>query len=334
MKIKLLIATEDIEYAQHLANVLSDTHADAFEVNMCSTTALLEDLLKKYSFDAVLFTESFSENIDFSTVRLPILLWDEQVEATEQLSAVRRTRKYQRISSLAGTVLEACTDISIGSGSFDHDKAFITAIWSAAGGVGKTTVALAYATKKAAEGKQVLYLDLDHFSTIPLYFTESGKSISVLFEKLDGNAELLARGICQQDSSTGIRYFCHVDNYDDMNILSTEDLLNLIKVCSVGMDELILDLPGYCDERIQQIFKVADKLMLVTDATGAAQVKLQQFFTQHNVFKQIRSKTMLIANKGAIINNFPLNTPICLPLISTGEACTVYKTLSGYHFGL
>ena len=332
MKIKLLIATDDSDYSEYLSNVLTDKYADTFEVTVCSSVQLLNDLLKERNFDVALLAASFCVASYLSSIRLPFLLWEGSETAAVQAADYRRISKYQRISSLAGNVLEACAEISIGGKRINTAKAYWTAVWSPSGGVGKTTVALAYATRKVADGQEVLYLNLEHFSSSPLYFAETGKSISVLFEKLDGNAELLVRALSQQDRGTGIRYFCHPENYDDINVLSAEDILILLKECSAGMDEIVIDLPCICDERIRQIFEIADKVILVTDATKTSQTKLEQFVKQHNVFEQIQAKTVLIANKGAIIDKNPLKTAICLPHVAAGNAIEIYKTLSSNRF--
>ena len=122
-------------------------------------------------------------------------------------------------------MLEGFAELS-GSGSgFDLEKARITAVWSPAGGVGKTTAALAYCTRKVSEGKQVLYLDLEYFSSVSVYFSGDGKSISTVFDKLANNAQYAPlRGIRQQDSGSGIMYFCEPNNYDDINVLTDEDI--------------------------------------------------------------------------------------------------------------
>jgi hypothetical protein len=332
MKIKLLIATADHDYAEHLSNVLAEKHADAFEVAVSSTAAQLDDLLAARKFDVALLDASFIAGADFSAVRLALVLRDESGPLAGPAGDLRKIRKYRRISSIAGDILANYAEEFGATDGVAAKKAHITAVWSPAGGVGKTTVALAYATRKAADGKQVLYLDLEHFSSTPLYFAETGPSISSIFEKLDGAAGLLVRGIRQLDSGTGVAYFCHAENYDDLNILTAEDIAALMAACSAGTDELVIDLPCLCDERVRRILDFADRVLLVTDNTTTARAKLRQFMSQHNVFERVRAKTALIANKGAPGGESPVDTVIGLPLVPAGDAVAVYKALSGNRF--
>jgi Mrp family chromosome partitioning ATPase len=333
MKIKLLIATADSAYAEHLANVLAEKHADAFEVSVCSAAAVPGTGAAARLYDAALLDPALLSGAALSAARLPLLLWDDTEALPAPAGEWKKIRKYQRVSAIAGHILAACAEASLGAGAGAAEKARITAVWSPAGGVGTTTAALAYATRKAADGRQVLYLDLEHFSSTPLYFAQTGPSITTLFAQLEGGqAGLLARGIRQRDSGSGLAYFCPPQNYDDLNILSAEDSLALVNACAAAADELVIDLPSLCDERVRRIFELADTVLLVTDASQTAQVKLRQFMTQHNVFERVRAKAALIANKGALLGESPLDTVISLPLVPAADAASVYKTLSANPF--
>ena len=209
-------------------------------------------------------------------------------------------------------------------------RANITAVWSPAGGVGKTTVALALAAKKVIDGRQVLYLSLEHFSSVPAYFTDSGKSISAVFEMLEsseGNVRMLIRSVFRRDNG-GIAYFCRPDNFDDINILSTENIATLTSACAFNTDELIIDMSCVCDERTRQVFRLADKVLLVTDPTIAAQTKFSQFASQHDDFDKIKDKTALVANKGAAVDTPMTVGIISLPFVQSADHITVYKTLA------
>ncbi|MCL2201722.1 MAG: hypothetical protein FWB75_07130, partial [Oscillospiraceae bacterium] len=197
---------------------------------------------------------------------------------------------------------------------------------------GKTTVALSYAAQKVAEGKQVLYLNLESFSSVPAYFAQTGKSISAVFEMLensDGNVKMLIRGICQQDSGVGMAYFCRPENFDDMYALSAENIAELTSVCAGVTEELVIDMSCVCDRRTRKVFELADKVLLVTDPTATAQVKLSQFSTQHTVFESIKDKVVLVANKGAELGCEIAQAVWKLPFVQSANHTAVYKALSG-----
>ena len=305
MKIRLLIASSDGTYANHLSRVLAEKHAEVFEVSICSSEERMQEVLSNHRFDAALLERQFLDCADLREVRLPLELWDDASAFRAEAGKYPPIRKYQRISSIIRDVLAQYAAISSNKEVFGNSQAHITAVWSPAGGSGKTTTALAYAAQKVA----------------------GGKSISSLFEKLDSNIELLLQSVRQQDSDSGIYYFCQPENYDDINILTTADVMDLIDGCARGSDELVIDLSSICDEKTCEILKMADTVFVVLDASRTDKAKWEQFRTQNDVYERIRSKTVLVANRGAQADNAADAATICLPYVQSANPVVVYKTL-------
>lgn len=332
MKIKLMIATGDNDYVEHLSSVLSEKFANAFDISVCSSVEQLKDLLCDVRFDAALLDPAFTKSVNLSMVRLPILLCDESSIALDDYKAFPKIRKYQRISSIVGDILQTYAEIGITTNGLHTAKATITVCWSPCGGVGKTSVALAYSARRALDGKQTVYLNLENFSSVPTFFSNTGKSISTVLEKLDSNINLLFVSIRQKDSRTGITYFCGPDNYDDMHILTADDVEKIIEACASEADELVIDLSCNCGERTKKAFELADTVMLVCDHSPISQAKLRQFINQHNLFQSIQEKSVLINNKGANVVDTSLDKSIKLSHVPSADPISVYKTLSGDRF--
>ena len=333
MRVKLLIATGDADYAGHLSDNISEHHADALDVCVCRTPERFEELLSTQRFDAALLEAPFLEDIGSKSIQLPLLLWSENDDGGDTACDFKKIPKYQQVSSIVASVLENYARVSKNRHGSDSQHARVIAVWSPAGGVGKTTVALAYAAKRAAECRQVLYLNLEPFSSVPAYFAETGKSISSVFEMLDndeGNIKMLIRGIRCLDS--GVAYLCSPDNFDDMYILSADNISELIDSCSGVTDELVIDMSCVCDRRTRKVFDLANKVLLVTEPTKTAQIKLSQFASQHNVYERIREKSVLVANKGAAADTSLSDAVIHLPYVHSTDVSAVYKTLSASSF--
>ena len=333
MKTQLLVATADCGYAEHLSNVLSEYYSDVIDVSMCGAAEDFEERLAARKFDIALLEADMVEKGGLQSIRLPLVLWSENEQTSEVPDGIKTIRKYRRISSMVGEVLELYAKSLKNGSSACSKRARVTAVWSPVGGVGKTTAALAYAERKAAEGKQALYLDLQPFSSVGAYFSGGGRSISAVFEMIEteeGNVGMLTRSIRQQDNGSGISYFCCPENYDDMNILTPESTASLIDACLELADDLVIDMSCACDGRTRIVFELADRILLVTDASRTAQIKFSQFAAQHNIFRHIREKATLVANKGAIISEPLADEVISLPLVQSPDAVAVYKTLSSY----
>lgn len=331
MKIQLLIASDDDDYREQLSQVLTERYSDTFEVSVCSSAPRLAEQLSRRVFDAALLEPELAEHVQLSQVRMPLLLWNGSAGCAVS-EHVRQIRKYQRISSMVSQLLEQYAAVAEKSGDAELERGRITVVWSPSGGCGKTTAALAYAAQRAGEGKKSLYLDLEAFSSGPVYFSQNGKSISSVFEKLDENVELLLQSIRQKDAVSGIFYFSQPENYDDISILTQEDVRLLVNASVQGIDELVIDLSSTFDDKIQMLLELADRILLVTDSSRASQQKLEQFRTQHSIYEKVREKTIQVANKGFRIHSKEGEHAVLLPLVKSSDPVTVYQTLSAGFF--
>ena len=337
MRTQLLIASEDSSYTDHLSDYLLEQHKTVFDVIVCSGEHNLQEQLASKKIDIALLEASMFANANLKSVHLPLLLWSEGDDCNEVPENITRIRKYQRISTMVSNVLEIYAKGLSKLRNPDARRARISAFWSPVGGVGKTTVALAYSAGKRQNGKEVLYLDFEQFSSVRTYFNDSGKSISTLFDMLesdDGDIKTLIQSISKEDRDSGITYICRPENYDDMNILSIENMEVLMDACSELTDELVIDMSSICDGRTQRIFELADRIFLVSDPSHSSQMKFEQFVSQNNLFQRIRDKTTLVANKGAAPYVDMVNTVVSLPLIRSLDPITVYRALSRVEFEL
>lgn len=328
MKIRLLLASPDSDYTEYLSRVLVEKYADVFEISVCSNSERLNEMVVNHRTDVVLAEKQLADAVDLRMARLPLVFVDETGRISESGSDYKRIKKYQRISTLVKEVLGEYADVSANDETFGGASAQITAVWSPAGGSGKTTAALAYATNCVAQGKKTVYLDLQNFSCSTVYFQQSDKSISTLFQKLDSNVELLLHSIRQQDSGSGVFYFTRPDNYDDISILNCDDLRRLIEGCSKGVDEVVIDLTSICDDKVRKVFEFANQIFVVLDGARVSAAKWEQFQTQNNVYEQVRSKIKLVANKNAKLDAANVNGIVNLPYVQSGDPVAVYKTLS------
>jgi cellulose biosynthesis protein BcsQ len=330
MKIQLLIASMDSDYVAHLARVLSARYEDQFEVHTCSSMENIRKATDNRRFDVALVAPELISSVPLQTIRLPLLLWDEMnhdIAAGE----FKKILKYQRISSIMGEILAQYADIADGE-LYGQTNAAVTAVWSPAGGCGKTTVALAYAAQKVAEGKKTVYLDLEAFSSTQEYFAADGKSISTILGKLGNNTELLLQSIRKQDNGSGIFYFCQPDNFDDMNILTAEDVEELILGCTKDTDNVVVDLSSTYNEKTRKILEMANTVLAVVDSSPTGAEKWKQFQSQNDMYEIICAKTVLVGNRGAKVKANREKAVVTLPVVQSENPVVVYKTLSAGYF--
>lgn len=327
MKIRLLIVSGDRDYVEHLSRMLTEQHESIFEVTTCTAAERLTELQANRKFDAALAESDFVAAVP--SVGICFQLWSEESNG-EGLEKVRRIPKYQRVSQIVSQILEGCAEVS--NGGTSEAQARVSVVWSPAGGCGKTTTSLAWAAQQVSKGKKTTYLNLEPFSSEAVYFASDGKSISSVFAKLDGNVNLLLQSIRQEDSGSGVGYFHRPDNYDDIAVLTGEDVLRLIDACAAAADEVVVDMGSVWDEKTSAALERADTVFAVVDSSRASQVKWDQFCQQHNMLERLRKKLVLVANRGAQNSGTEDITVIRLPLVRSDDPVVVYKTLSSGYF--
>ena len=328
MKIQLLIALNDRDYAEHLSGEISGHYADSFEVALCSDTERLSSVLLSRRFDVALFDTAFIKLADLSRVRLPLVLFSDYDSYDDDYNDVKAIKKYQRISKLTSSIMGEFAEITPEMRGIESGKARIAAFWSPSGGSGKTTAAVSYAIRKASEGKKTLYLDLEAFSSVDMLFEDKGESISSIFGKLESNLPLLIQSIRQEDKEFGIYYFGKPGNYDDLDVLESDGIEKLVRACSEVCDILVVDLSSSYNEKIRYILESADEVFAVVDGSKASENKWQQFVFQHDLYEKIRGKLCLVGNKNAKCSSTQAERVAVLPKIQSNDPRAICKTIS------
>jgi len=334
MKMKLLIATGDEAYAKLLSDNISRYHSDIMDVSDCSTWEGFNEAVLTTNFNVALIDATLMEHAPVKQIHLPILLWTENENINEYPEAYERINKHQRVSSIVAKILELYAKVSKNNCEAISKQTNITAVWSPAGGVGKTSVAIAYALSHApqdsmSEKKDVFYLNLEDFSSIPAYFNQKGKGISTVFEMLEspeGNVEMLIKGIKNKEKN--INFLSGPDNYDDMCILSGDNVHELVSNCAKLADELIIDLPCACDPKVRKVFEMCSRIFIVTDGSSAAEFKIMQFMSQNSIYESVKEKITIITNKDSKTVDYNLEAVIALPYVQSGNAFSICTTLS------
>lgn len=329
MRIRLLIVLDDPDYTGFLSDVLLDRYADVFDVSVCSSQARMLALLEDRRVDVVLTDPVFLQGVaEPAGSAMLMLLQGDNEENTDLYPELRRVYKYQRISQIASEVMEAYA-LENGAGKGDGvGKAQIAVVWSPAGGTGKTTTALAYAARCVAEGRKTVYLNFETFSGSTAFFAQDGKSFSEILGRPAGNLAMLMKSMLLEDSGTGIRYFAMPENYDDIAILSEEEVETIVGAAAQIADVVVIDSGNAMDDRTKKLMLMADKVFAVLNRSPVTAEKWKQFCAQGNFFRQIQERIWLVCNQGVAGDSGGLAGKVNLPMIQKNDPVVVVKNLT------
>jgi pilus assembly protein CpaE len=172
----------------------------------------------------------------------------------------------------------------------------ITAVFSAKGGVGKTTIAVNVAVALARMGHSTALIDVN------LYFGDA----SILLNVVSKRSLMDLEGIYQVDNASvrqlmvthesGLSLLSSPPEIERVETLSTDIIIEAISVCSSDVDHVIVDTHSSFDETNLQLLEMADRIVLVTTPEVGATYNTARFVNLADTLGY-RDKLMLVLNR-------------------------------------
>lgn len=300
MNIRLAIADSNGEYLKRLLNVLEEYKDLSFSVYTDKKS--LEKALLERSFDVLLFDASVYEGqVSLGKTSLGIMLLHEDEDVPAVCIAFPKIKKYQRISGIYKKILELYADVCGDSGVLsDQKKTKIVAFYSPIGGCGKTTMALAAASRLAMMGQKTFYVNLEGIASEGCYLPQKGeKGMSEMLGALGTNVNFRVKlqGL-MQTKIDNLFYLNHFDTPNDMYELKPEEISELIaSIYMTGLfDFLVMDMDTSLDEKALKIFEAADKIVIIEKSDAMAEGKLGVFLKQTHIMQEYKRKMFGLLN--------------------------------------
>lgn len=309
-RIKLIIADKDTEYLDLFMDYIrSSDYSGKFSI----TSVTREDVLERYLhspdiFDVLLVTNEFLEISKNANVDIPVIVLQDNVATGPTNTS--EIYKYQALSQILSQVLSIYlqeNERGRQAISGNHSTRVVS-VFSAAGGTGKTTVALNLAARLAEEGQEVFYLNLEYLSSSPVLLapTASNDFSRLLYylKAKPGQAEASFESISKREPALRIDYFDTVQMSREMLDISREDASALVElICSRGRyDLVIIDLESSSHERVFGALEKSDLIYwLVLDDIQVLH-KTRALFTDYQsqldtAYNRLIRRVRLILNK-------------------------------------
>ncbi len=300
MILKLAVAAADQSYVQRLMVVLEEY--DNLSLAVFTDKESMELALDSKKFDVLLFDPAFySGRINQEAVTLPIVLLDEEYGLAEAMKALDKISRYNRISLIYRKILEMFSEKTGSTGEVaDTGQVKVTAVYSPAGGAGKTTVALAISERMAAGGARICYLNFEEAPSEDCFLPQkAGHGLSELLGCLgeEMNYGMKLQGLLQKKGEN-LYYMNHFDSPNDfyeMKEEEMEELLALIRGAGF-FDHIVIDLGCGMGRKNIKAFELADKIVLVERCHRMAVSKQKVFYSQTHIQNLYGEKMLRVKN--------------------------------------
>lgn len=300
MRIRIAIADENRDYVERLLCVLEDY--EDLAISVYTDERSLNEALVSKRFDVLLFDpQIFKLQTSLKNVVLPIMLLNDSFDVPDIFKDVCKIKKFQRISRIHQQILELFSDASKDIGAtFVNKRVGTILVYSPVGGVGKTTMALALATRLARTGRKTLYVNFEDIASEDCYLPQDGgKGLSEMVANLGENINfsLKIQGLVKEKEGN-LYYFNHFDSPNDVLELQASEIQELVeKITQSGVfDSIVIDTGVTPNEKLRMLLEISDSIVIIEKNDMMAARKLSVFYSQSHLINEYASKMRRVVN--------------------------------------
>ncbi|HEU5140379.1 MAG TPA: AAA family ATPase [Bacillales bacterium] len=268
-KIQLVLADPDPAYVESVAAYIRTSDEESrFHLKLFTEKSRLHDYLHNQPFIDILIIspQMLSDPSEPHPTDLTIVLEDERI--LEYQADFPSVFKYQPLNQLLSEVLSIYYEKrgrvkDIGN---NKRKTSVMAVYSATGGVGKTTLAVNLCKQLALSGQKVFYLNLELLHSTSLFFSsaETHHSSRILYYLKAIPDQLISKveSLKKYDPYLKVDYFDLPVNPEEMRDLTEKDTETLIAslIETEHYDSIIIDLDSSVEERCRASIKQSDRI--------------------------------------------------------------------------
>lgn len=269
---RIVIADEDYKYTVALQRKFAQEYFERIDIEIITDEEYFRKLFSiPQKLDILIISEGlYSRDIHRHNIGAVFVMTETQEEGkTEELNSYNLF-KYTSINAIFDTIIgKHPLQVS----KIDEKKPQIVLVYSAAGGVGKTTVALGICGSLAKNYKKVLYINAARLQTFQQHLkNRSAISTSEIYAKLTKADESL------YDS---IKHVIRVENFSYLPPFkgavmslglrySTFERLAVSARSSGDFDYIVVDADSAFDEDKADLLNAADRVLIITDQSASS----------------------------------------------------------------
>lgn len=306
--INLAILDDDDAYSFSLCNYLTHNFSEMLLVNYHINSYNIEEWIEKIDPDVILVCEKYYKQI-CNKVKANLIILTTGVNSS-YLGDIPSIYKYQDANQIAGHIINFFTKSSNIIKQKNEKIAKTVAVYSAAGNVGKTTVAMGMSAVCSYSGISVFYLNIEQFPSTGVFLSSNVEySIAdIIYYAKEKDKNLLSKisTMSCKDIASNVHYFKEANNAFEINDILPEDIeliLDTMKSCGL-YDLIVIDMDSKLNESTISIFDKADEILYVFTDEEICLHKTKMFIDSitmlsnkptHNTF--LAHKILYVANK-------------------------------------
>lgn len=346
MKICISILEQDENYLKKLTTTLNVKYADKVEIQAFDDVQKALENVKISRPDLFVLSSSFKVDLNLLPVWCTPVYFSDSNDI-DSIHGVKAVGKFQKIDTIYRQFLniysEQHSDITLKRAGNGRCKCI--AFMSPAGGVGTSTMAAAVASFLSKNGKKILYVDLDTYGEMEVFFSGEGQLDmgSIIYELKKGNTNLHLKleSVIKKDIS-GVYFIQQPKVLMDMMELTEQNMAVFIDELQTALDfeYVILDMDFNLNKEVVEVYQHIDQIILVSDGSEISNRKLQRAREAYKIIDQnssatLESKISLVYNKfssktGQLINDMDMIGGI--PVFQSEKASKIVEQISGMDF--
>lgn len=308
MKIKLAILEKDISYLQRIVSVFETKYSDKFEIYSFSDPAITMSSLSDSKIDVLIANDVFEINVAALPKRCGFAYLVDSADV-ETVNDQRAICKFQKADQIYKQVLSIYSEKagSISGLKLDDDSTRVVIFNSVSGGTGASSMAAAYATRLAANGKRTLYLNIEKFGSSDLFFAGEGQfdMSDIIFALKSKKANLsLKLESCVKQDSTGVYFYSQSKIALDMLEMNCDEIIRLVSELKLtgSYDYIVIDSDFSLEKGYIKVYEQAHCIIWVGDGSELSNSKIYRAFTalttlDKNADVPLTNRIHLIYNK-------------------------------------
>lgn len=288
----LIIADTDKEYVARLSAYILKTYGNDYEIELFYDKSKLKERIQQRRCEVLLLSpQLYDSQIYLKNIKLPIILIDDDQLVPYPDKFKWTINKYTRISKLLHYMNKEYEKV-------EKNRPIIYSFYGPAGGVGKTTMALAAAMAYAKVGRKVLYINLEEMDSTGMFFEEKDSTPKEVLEHPieDAYDQILAERIKQYEH-TPIMYLKRNYIEDKKQGNAQVDLLVERAIDSGIANIVMIDLSASYSQLYEVFAGISDYVVLVSNAHTHAIYKLTQLLRETKLVEEFGEKLKLIVNQ-------------------------------------